>query len=135
LHTTGGIQTNNGETLTQLRNNETWTAQDNYENDRHHNIYVANRQVNVQYPSGNLQVQSERRNSGYGKKQLKDNIHECQHFFERNRVCKIKKLYFESTLHALKCIYLVWHSITINILCAIDYSLSSKHAFHEIFTN
>jgi len=59
---------NNGETLTQLRSNaETWTAQDNYEN--YHDTYVANGQVNVQYPSGNLQVQSERRNSGYGKKQ------------------------------------------------------------------
>jgi len=61
---------NNGKTLAQLRSNaETWTAQDNYENYRHHDTYVANGQVNVQYPSGNLQVQSDRRNSGYGKKQ------------------------------------------------------------------
>jgi len=59
---------NNEETLTQLRSNaETWTAQNNYENYRHHDTFVANEQVNLQYPSGNLQVQSEKRNSGYGK--------------------------------------------------------------------
>jgi len=53
-----------------LRSNaETWIAQDNYENYRHHDACVANGQINVQYPGGNLQVQSERRNSGYEKKQ------------------------------------------------------------------
>jgi len=35
---------------------ETWAAQDNYENYRHYDTYVANGQVNVQYLSENLQL-------------------------------------------------------------------------------